>query len=729
MNFSDKVKKQKKEEQSMFIDAYKEATQAAIGNKKLFHKKTGPTIRQKSAQVVNAINQITHFYNMPDIEIPAQALEDEDAMDTVLGCTGLTRRRVNLNKGWWRKGEGPVVTKNNTGNVVTLLPRKFGGYRYLDPQTGEYININSKNADVLDDEGYCFYKPFPMKSMSIKNFIYHIFKSFTTFDLIFLAILALAASLLGLVSPQIQQYIYNTVIPEGALKEIYPVAALLIGVLFATTLFGVFQSLWILRVGDKIQFGTQGALWIRLLNLPINFFKKYSSGDLAVRSFRMNAICNSLSSSLIPTMLSAIFSFVYLWQISNLSPVLLLPTVLIIALMLTSSLMRGYYNVQLNKKANELAPKLSGLVYQLFSGVSKIKVAGAEIRAFSKWSKIYSQIAKIKFSPNFFLKIVDAIDAVISLGGTMLIYYIVFKNHLAVADYVAFNAAFGAFSASILKISSIAVEIAYLRPSMELIEPILKEVPESDGNKIRVDKISGKIDINNLKFKYTEDGPWVVNGMNLSIKPGEYLGIVGSTGCGKSTLLRLLLGFEKPEAGAIYFDNQNLSNLDLRSVRKRIGIVLQNGNLFSDSIFANITITNPTATLDDAWEAARKAGCADDIEAMPMGMHTMISEDGGGISGGQRQRIMIARALISDPDLLMFDEATSALDNITQATVVETLEKMDITRVVIAHRLSTIKKCDRIVYLHKGQVVEEGTFDELMQKDGYFAELAKRQLV
>lgn len=729
MNFSDKVKKQKKEEQSMFIDAYKEATQAAIGNQKLFHKNTGPTIRQKSEQIVNAINQVTHFYNMPDIEIPAQAINDEGAMDTVLGCTGLTRRRVSLNKGWWKKGEGPVVTTNDVGDVVTLLPKKFGGYRYLNPRTGEYINVNSKNAGVLNEEGQCFYKPFPMKSMSIKDFIYHIFKSFTTFDLVFLAVLALAASLLGLVSPQIQQYIYNTVIPEGVLKELYPVAALLIGVLFATTLFGVFQSLWILRVGDKIQFGTQGALWIRLLNLPINFFKKYSSGDLAVRSFRLNAICNSLSSSLIPTMLSAIFSFVYLWQISNLSPVLLLPTILIIALMLTSSLLRGYYNVQLNKKANELAPKLSGLVYQLFSGVSKIKVAGAEVRAFSKWSKIYSQIAKIKFSPKFFLKIVNAIDAVISLGGTMLIYYVVFKNSLAVADYVAFNAAFGAFSASILKISSIAIEIAYLKPSIELIEPILKEVPESDGNKIRVDKISGKIDINNLKFRYTEDGPLVVNGMNLSIKPGEYLGIVGSTGCGKSTLLRLLLGFEKPESGAIYFDNQSLENLDLRSVRKRIGIVLQNGNLFSDSIFANITITDPTATLDDAWEAAKKAGCAKDIEAMPMGMHTMISEDGGGISGGQRQRIMIARALISNPDLLMFDEATSALDNITQATVVETLSKMDITRIVIAHRLSTIKKCDRIVYLHKGQVVEEGTFDELMAKGGYFAELAKRQMV
>ena len=194
-------------------------------------------------------------------------------------------------------------------------------------------------------------------------------------------------------------------------------------------------------------------------------------------------------------------------------------------------------------------------------------------------------------------------------------------------------------------------------------------------------------------------------------------------------MFRLLLGFEEPTAGAIYYDDQNLKSLDLHSVRKNIGIVLQNGSMFSDSIFSNITITNPTATMDDAWAAAEKAGCADDIRSMPMGMHTMVAEDGGGLSGGQKQRMMIARALIASPQLLMFDEATSALDNITQATVVETLSKMNITRIVIAHRLSTIKQCDRIIYLHKGQIVEQGNYEELMAMDGYFAEMAKRQLV
>ena len=311
----------------------------------------------------------------------------------------------------------------------------------------------------------------------------------------------------------------------------------------------------------------------------------------------------------------------------------------------------------------------------------------------------------------------------------MWIYWLVYSTGISPADYMAYNVAYGMLSGAIMQIAGIGTSIASLKPTVGLLEPILKEIPESNTNRTKVDSITGKIDINNLKFRYNQDSPVVINDLNLSFKPGEYVGIVGSTGCGKSTLFRLILGFEKPLSGGIYFDNQSLEKLDLHSVRKRIGIVLQNGKLFADSIFANITITNPLANMDEAWQAAEKAGCAEDIKKMPMGMQTMISEDGGGISGGQKQRIMIARALISSPDLLMFDEATSALDNITQSIVVDTLAKMNITRIVIAHRLSTIKHCDRIVYLHEGKVAEEGTFDELMALNGRFYELAKRQIV
>ena len=210
--------------------------------------------------------------------------------------------------------------------------------------------------------------------------------------------------------------------------------------------------------------------------------------------------------------------------------------------------------------------------------------------------------------------------------------------------------------------------------------------------------------------------------------PGT-VAIVGKTGCGKSTLMRLLLGFEKPETGAIYYDGHDLESLDLRSVRQCIGVDLQNGKLFSGDIFSNIIITAPWKTLDDAWEAARIAGIEEDIKAMPMGMHTMLSEGGGGISGGQRQRLLIARAVVSKPKILYFDEATSALDNITQKQVSDSIAELKCTRLVIAHRLSTIRHCDRILVLDRGKIVEEGNYDTLMDKKGVFYDLVRRQTI
>jgi ABC-type bacteriocin/lantibiotic exporter with double-glycine peptidase domain len=221
--------------------------------------------------------------------------------------------------------------------------------------------------------------------------------------------------------------------------------------------------------------------------------------------------------------------------------------------------------------------------------------------------------------------------------------------------------------------------------------------------------------------------PLLFDGLTLKIRSGQYVAVVGKTGCGKSTLVRLLLGFETPQKGAIYYDNQDISKLDKRSLRRNFGVVLQNSKLMQGNVFSNITVSAPWLTLDDAWEAAKFAGIAEDIRAMPMGMHTIITEGSGGISGGQRQRLMIARAIASKPKILIFDEATSALDNITQQHIASSLSKLKCTRIVLAHRLSTIKQCDRIIVLDDGKIIEDGSYDELIKNGGFFAELIQRQ--
>ena len=278
-----------------------------------------------------------------------------------------------------------------------------------------------------------------------------------------------------------------------------------------------------------------------------------------------------------------------------------------------------------------------------------------------------------------------------------------------------------------MMLSGVALSAARIKPILEIAEPFLNTEPETSDNKEIVTSISGAVELDHISFRYAEGLPLVIDDLSLKVKPGEYVAIVGKTGCGKSTLMRILLGFEKPEKGSVRFDGKDINTLDLPSLRKKIGTVMQDAGLFQGDIYSNIVITAPQLDLAAAWEAAEKAGIAEDIRSMPMGMNTIIGEGQGGISGGQRQRLMIARAIAPKPKLLMFDEATSALDNKTQKQVSEALDAMGCTRIVIAHRLSTIKHCDRILVIDEGHIIEDGTYDELIEKDGFFAKLVERQ--
>ena len=327
------------------------------------------------------------------------------------------------------------------------------------------------------------------------------------------------------------------------------------------------------------------------------------------------------------------------------------------------------------------------------------------------------------------MKVNSVLNTAVGLIGVIAIYYAAAKSGVTVSDFYAFNTSYGLMAGAVASLANMVLSIAKIKPMLEMCEPIMKAIPEIAEEKIVLERISGDIELNHVSFRYKENMPLIIDDLSLKIKRGQYVAIVGTTGCGKSTLMRLMLGFEKPQKGAVYYDGKDLDAIDLRSLRRKIGTVMQNGKLFQGDIFSNIVISAPWLNMDAAWEAAEIAGIAEDIKNMPMGMFTLISEGQGGISGGQRQRLMIARAVAPKPKVLMFDEATSALDNLTQKKVSEALDNLDCTRIVIAHRLSTIKQCDRIIVLDKGHIVEDGTYDELIANNGFFAELVERQRV
>ena len=532
---------------------------------------------------------------------------------------------------------------------------------------------------------------------------------------------------MGLLLPRIVQALTGPVLESGRQSALVGVALTIVGIALSSRLITSVRDLLFMRLNLKVSLGVESSMMMRLLALPASFFRRYSPGELQNRAASVNSLSNAVINMVLTTGLTSLGSLLYITQIFRFAPALVIPSIIIVIVTMAVSVLSTFAQIRLTRRQLEFAAREAGLGYGLITGVQKIKLSGAEKRSFAKWMDIYAEGAKLQYDPPLFLKINSVITLAISLAGNIVLYFLAVKSGIGPSNYLAFTTAYGMLMGAFTAVSGIALGVAQIRPMLEMAEPFLQTVPETSSDKEIVTEIAGRVELEHVTFRYDEGQPPVIDDLSLAVRPGEYVAIVGKTGCGKSTLVRLLLGFETPEKGAVYYDGKDLSNLDLPTLRRRVGTVMQDAGLFQGDIYSNIVITAPELTLDDAWEAAEKAGIADDIRAMPMGMHTLVAEGGGGISGGQRQRLMIARAIAPKPKLLIFDEATSALDNKTQRQVSEALDAMGCTRIVIAHRLSTIRHCDRIVVLDGGKIIEDGTYEELIAKKGYFAELVERQ--
>jgi len=721
LDITDQIKRKKQKDKKQYKRSIKEMQNIIEG-------RSNPVfLNDMAGSVETELELIFRYYHLPSVSVPENVLP-EQRFDYILNTANVMNREIQLKSKWWHNDAMPLLCiEKKSGSYRAVIPGKCGGLYYYDFILEKKIRVTKKNAKQFEQDAFCFYQPLPEESLTAWKLMCYLMKSISFADYLFLIVASLIVALLGLILPLVNNYIFQFVIPSGQKSDIPYVFILLFGVVLSSAMFGLFRSIWIARMGDKIKNIAESGLWNRILNLPPQFFKQYDSGELTSRAMMLEQICDMIINSMIPVLLTMAFSFVYLIQISAFSKELLLPVLLILFCLLAFSCLHSFFIIGMNRRQNKITVLLSGFVYQLFQAIGILKVNNAEIRAFSKWSELYGE--KMRILPNFVVKFADSIHILITMGGSILIYNVVFQHGLSASVYISFQVAFGFLTGTLVRFSGIVTQIAYIKPAIQMLKPILKEKPEKNRNKARVTKLGGKIDINNLCFRYSEDMDLVINNLTLSIQPGEYVALVGASGCGKSTLFRLLLGFEKADRGAVYYDGRDLNELDQQSVRRRIGTVLQDGMLFAGDIYSNIALCTPDLTMDEAWLAARQAGCEEDIKNMPMGMFTMVSDGGGGISGGQKQRILIARTLAMNPDIMFFDEATSALDNITQKCVVESLSQRKITRIVIAHRLSTIQNCDRIIYLDKGCVAEEGTYQELMEKQGKFYELAKWQLM
>ena len=723
MGWFDKQIRQRSDlDQQLFEDSFLRAAGIVLG------KRSATKISDDHIITKQAIDDILKYFHYKPVEIPKSIKEHEDQLDYCLRPHGLMKRRIDLEENWFKSAFGPILAyKKEGGEPVALLPGKLKGYSFFDRESGRRVSLNKKTAKLFETEAYCFYRPFPLKKLGIPDLLVYLKKCISMSDVVLMVLATFAVTGIGMLMPRITKALTGPVITSGSTKVLIGIAICMFCTAMTSQLIGTVKSMLSSRLETKTTLSVQAAMMMRVMSLPANFFRKYSAGELTSRSSSVGSLCQLIMTMLVSTGLSSVASLLYITQILSFAPALVIPSLVIILITVVFSVVSSIVQLKISKKQMELGAKENGITYAMISGVQKIKLAGAEKRFFSRWLNLYSDSSELVYAPPTFIKINSVITTAISLVSTIVLYFLAVESGIDQSSYFAFTAAFGAVMSAFSSLASMALSIGRIKPIMEMAEPFLKAEPETADNKEIVTKLTGGIELNNVFFKYTENGPYIVNDLSLKIKAGEYIAIVGKTGCGKSTLMRLLLGFEKPEKGAVYYDGKDINSLDLGTLRRNIGSVIQSGGLFQGDIFSNIIITAPHLTLDDAWAAAEIAGIADDIRAMPMGMQTLISEGQGGISGGQKQRLMIARAVAPKPKILMFDEATSALDNKTQKQVSEALDSMGCTRIVIAHRLSTIRHCDRILVLDGGRVIEEGSYDELIAKNGYFAELVERQ--
>ncbi len=722
--FDEQIKERKINDERQFEGAFAHMASAIMGSSVLNAYTDSKTLTK------NAITDVLKSFHLKPGRVPERVEDPEEQLEYMLRPHGIMYRRVVLTTGWYKDAQGPMIARRlDDGSATALLQDGMGRYYFKDTREGRTRQIDSSTAKLFDEEAICFYRPFPLKSLSVSDFLKYMLKTVTFKDQVLLVLSAMIVTLIGTMMPRFQNMLFKDVMTKGNMTVLMAAGGFLISFSVTYTMFSIVKTMLLNRVMTKTQFSVEAAVMMRVLSMPADFFHKYGTGELAQRVQYMGALSQSIMDAIFSTGLTALLSLIYIFQIRRFAPALVMPSLVIILVTIALTVLLSFLSVRISRERMEKDTKVSSLSYAIISGLQKIKLSGAEKRAFSKWAGTYSESASLQYSLPWYLMISQTIPAAIGLLGNVVLYALAIESQVAAPDYFSFNTAYGMVMAAFQSLAGIAVVLAQIKAILDLTRPIMETEPEIAEDKEVISRISGSIELAHVSFRYDEGMPLVINNLNLKINPGQYVAIVGRTGCGKSTLLRLLLGFEKPEKGSVYYDGKDVRKLDMKSLRRRIGVVMQNGRLIAGSIFENVAIASPNLTMDEAWKACELAGIADDIREMPMGMHTMVAEGNGGISGGQRQRLMIARAIAGKPRILMFDEATSALDNKTQKQVTEALDSLKCTRLIIAHRLSTIRQCDRILVLDGGRIIEDGTYDELINAGGFFAELVERQKV
>lgn len=635
-------------------------------------------------------------------------------------------RKVRITEEICRTHSVPLLAFAGKDRVpVAVFPRGGEGV-YYDPQSGEQRPLTAAVVSSFDRHGYRLYERLPDHALHWKEAARFAFADSGPV-LAFVLAAGCLAGLLGLIHPLVVEYVTGKIIPTANTDELLQLFFFLTALALSEVLLATAPKLALLAFSIKRLERFEAAVFDRLLRVPVTFFRAFTAGDLCTRVLSLARIQESLFSVLIQQIMGSLFSllslvmiFYYSWRLAfvGMAATLLYCTLLII--MLRRSL------PELAALA-EARGRMAGLLKQFFDGIAKIRTSGAEERVVARYLDDFIPATRSAHAVQRNAGRLALLGVLFPALVTMLFYWLVgstLRSSMEMPQYLAFIVAFGGFQGGVLSLCQGIWRLWEIRPELKRIEPILQCEAERAQGQADPGPLDGAVELAHVSFRYGSEQALVLEDVSLSAGPGEFVAVVGPSGSGKSTLVRMLLGFEKPEAGGVFYSGRDMALLDPTAVRRQLGVILQNSRVMPGTILDNI-VSGTEYTIEDAAEAVRMASLDADIAAMPMGMLTMVGA--GLLSGGQEQRLLIARALVGNPPLLIMDEATSALDNVTQDTVRVHIEQLRSTRIVIAHRLSTVMHADRIYVLDKGRVVQTGTYDSLVGKEGLFQELVRYQ--
>ncbi|HEX3059141.1 MAG TPA: ATP-binding cassette domain-containing protein, partial [Usitatibacter sp.] len=684
------------------------------------------------------------------LEFPDDA-DAADVIETLGAPAGMRSRRVILDGRWWTHSGGPLIARVAERRRVPRGPTPFtspslaagtgwvaliphlGGYRMraADTQTNEIHEwkVDAALASRLAPFAFTFYRRFDRRKLNAADML-RFAATHGGGDVVTLLMAGLVAALVGLFMPAATGWLIDQAIPSQASRTVESIIAGLAVAGVAIIALDVLRSLAVMRFESRIGVAMQAALVDRVVSAPARFFREFSSGDLALRMGSVNTIQRTITGSTIGAFVTSIFLFANIGLMVAYSPALTAASLGIALVIVAISTGVGLARLRVGPRIEAMDGKLGALQFEIFSGIAKLRAAAAEPRAFRKWYEKYDAFRSLN---GMSVRLSNWESVALSLlqpAATVMVLYLAWQlmptSGMSTGEFVAFHAALFALLGGVHTLVSTALDLVNLKPVWDRARPILETPPEDSGRQGLAHEPQGRIELRAVSFAYP-GGPVVLEDIDLVIEPGEFVAIVGASGSGKSTMLRLLLGFESPAIGQVAYDGRDLATLDLRHLRRRIGTVLQGGKLWGGDILTNIAGAN-NIDANAALQAARRAGLERDIEAMPMGLYTVVGEGLSTLSGGQRQRVLIARALAGNPRILLLDEATSALDNVSQATVLEGLAALQATRLVIAHRLNTVRNADRIVVLDRGRIVQQGSFEELARASGPFSAMLARQV-